>query len=111
MSALNKYDPNELHGRFVELGSDWADKDAAANLLEETKKSVLGKTFLAAEGKSVAEREYLALSNPGYVDHLKAMVEARKQANLARVRFDAARTWFDAARTIEATRRAEASIR
>lgn len=100
-------DPHTLHQRLVDLGEDWADKDAAASLLEETRKSILAELARQAEGKSVAERETNALATEAYQEHLAEMVEARRVANRAKVNYDAARAWIDITRTVEATKRQE----
>ena len=104
-------DPTELWKKLVELGEAWADADAAASLLEETRRSVLAEIALHSDGKSVAERETVALSMPAYRDHVRAMVEARRIANKARVNYRAAETWCDMARTAEATKRMEMGMR
>lgn len=111
MSALGKFNPDTLHQRLVTLGEDWAEKQAAADLLEETKKSVLSQIAVTSNAKSATEREQYALATPQYREHLAAMVEARKEANKAKVNYHAAQAWLDLARSMEATRRAEANIR
>lgn len=108
---MNDIDPNVLRTRYVELGEDWADKDAAASMLEESKKSVLSELTLSADGKSMAEREAIALASQGYKEHVRKMVEARRVANRAKVNYDAAKTWVDLARTLESSRRAEMTLR
>jgi hypothetical protein len=100
-------DPHTLHQKLVDLGEDWADKDAAANLLEETRKSILAELCRQSEGKSMSERETNALSMDAYREHLAEMVEARRIANRAKVNYDAARAWIDITRTVEATKRQE----
>lgn len=104
---LSQYHPDVLRQRLVDLGEDWADKDAAASLYEETKKSALAKLIVASQAKTMAEREAQALQSPEYGMHLEAMVEARKVANRAKVNYDAAKVWVEMARTAEATRRTE----
>ena len=111
MSALGKFSPDTLHQRLVTLGEDWAEKQAAADLLEETKKSVLSQIALRSNVKSMSEREAHALASPDYREHVAAMVEARKEANKAKINYHAAQAWLDLARSMEATRRAEANLR
>lgn len=103
-------DPQKVYADLVKAGNDWADKDAAASLLEETKKTVLAKLKIEADAPSDAARETLALCHPDYETHVTSMVEARKQANKAKVRYDSAKTLAELRRSEEATRRAEASI-
>ena len=39
----NRFDPNVLMRRAEELGDDWAEKDAAFGMLDDTKKNLVGK--------------------------------------------------------------------
>lgn len=103
--------PDEILERLRIAGEEWADKDAAANALEETKKSVLSELLLQADGGTVAEREARAQANPGFRLHLINMVNARKEANRARVRYETGRIWAELVRTKESTKRAEMNQR
>lgn len=103
--------PDEILERLRIAGEEWCDRDAAANVLEETKKSVLAELLLQAEAGTVAEREARALSNPTFKLHLANMVTARKEANRARVRYDTGRIWAELVRTRESSKRAEMSQR
>lgn len=106
---LSSYHPDVLRQRLVDLGEDWADKDAAASLLEETRKTLLAQLAagVRASVKSQAEAENYALAHYDYNGHVEAMVEARRVANRAKVNYDAAKVWVEMARTAEATRRTE----
>jgi hypothetical protein len=99
--------------RLASAGEEWADKEAAASLLEDTRKRVRAQVAVAhiAEGASAAKAELLAEASDQYHEHLQAMVEARKAANIARVNYDAGKTWTDLVRTQEATKRAEMNLR
>lgn len=110
-APLSSFDPDVLHDRIVQLGIDWADKDAAASLLEETRKSILAKLVNESFGKSMAERESHALADGSYVDHIRSMVKARHVALEAKVKYDSARSWIEMARSLESTRRAEMGMR
>lgn len=109
-------DPNEEVGQVEELGIEWADKDAEASLLEETKKTLLAQLVReqvagakATGGKpmSMAQAESLAMSDPRYEAHLKAMIEARREANRARVRYDSGKVKIELMRSLVAARREE----
>jgi hypothetical protein len=102
---------NDLHERLRLAGEEWADKDAAATLLEETKKSVLAQLMSQHPNVSNAAAETLALAAPEYARHVREMVEARKAANAAKVHYDSAKTWVDLMRTEAATKRAELGLR
>ena len=106
-------DPNEVYQRLVRLGEDWADAEAAADLLEETRKSVLARLTLERmgnDGRARVNAEQAALTTLEYRAHLEAMVTARQKATRLRVRYDAARTWSDLLRTMQATRRVEMQL-
>lgn len=100
----------EVHDKLVTAGEEWADLDAAASLLEETKKSVLAEIMNGKEG-SMAAREAEALAAPEFRLHVNRMVSARKEANRAKVKYDSAKAWCELVRTQEATRRAEMGMR
>jgi hypothetical protein len=104
------FDPDKAFDALVKAGEDWADKQAAADLLEETRKSVLAKLINEAEG-SVNAREYKALADPEYKTFVEGMVTARKAANKARVRYDSAKVLAEMRRSEESTRRAEMTMR
>jgi hypothetical protein len=99
--------PNEIAERMRLAGEEWSDLDAAANMLEETRKSVLAELMNQSQASSMAARESDALADPAYKLHVTNMVNARKDANRARVRYDTARAWVELVRTSEATKRAE----
>lgn len=111
MNALSAYDPDQLHARLVDLGEQWCDANAAADILEETRKSVLAEVMATSNAKSRAEREDSALSSTVYKDHLRAMVDARRLANRSRVKYDAAKIKVELMRSMESTRRAEMTLR
>ncbi len=99
--------PESIYRQLLQAGEEWVDKDAAAELLEETKKTVLAELMGQVQG-SAAERERLALANPAFKLHVTNMVSARKEANRARIRYDAAKVLAELRRTQESTRRIEA---
>lgn len=110
---MREIDPDKIVHRLQTLGRDWADKDAAASLLEENRKSIrsqLAVDYLREAG-SASMAEKLAEADEMYREHIKVMVEARKQANIAKVNYDAGRVWVDLKRSLESTRRAEMTLR
>lgn len=106
----NDFNPEAIYQKLNETGDAWVDKNAAAELLEETKKSVLAELMNALQGPKT-EREAKALADPTYRLHLTNMVSSRKEANRARVKYDSMRVLAEMRRTQESTRRAEANIR
>ena len=106
-------DPDRIYSKLISAGHDWSDKEAAADMLEETKKVVLAELTLKqlkSGAKSRAEAEQEALAMPEYRDHLQAMNDARKAANRARVDYDGMKALMELRRSQEATRRAEANL-
>jgi len=102
-----RFDPTEIAERMRLAGEEWSDLDAAANMLEETRKSVLAELVNQSKGGSIAAKESEALANPAYKLHLTNMVNARREANRARVKYDTSKMWVELVRTSEATKRAE----
>ncbi len=108
---MSEFNPDKIFNSMVEAGEDWADKQAAADLLEETRKTVLARFINQIENGSMAARESLALADPGYGLHLVNMVNARHEANRARVNYDARKVLAELRRTEQSTRRAEMTLR
>lgn len=104
-------DPDKIYDELVRAGESWADADAAATLLEETKKSVLAKLMNEADATSIAGKEMYALADPEYRKHVSGMVDARKAATKAKVRYDSAKVLAELRRSQESTRRAELTLR
>lgn len=105
------FDPERMYHNIVKAGDEWVDKESAAELLEETKKTILARLAIKADATSVAAKEQEALANPAYELHITKMVSAREEANRAKVRYDAVKVLAEMRRTQESTRRAEANIR
>ena len=110
MSEYQPFNPEAIYHKLNDTGEEWVDKNAAAEILEETKKSLLAELMNGLEGPKT-EREAKALADPTYRLHLTNMVTARKEANRARVKYDSMRVLAEMRRTQESTRRAEANIR
>jgi hypothetical protein len=104
-------DAEKIYESLVKAGEDWADADAAASLLEETRKSVLAKLMNEAPHTTAAGKEMQALADPEYKKHVEGMVAARRTANKARVRYDSAKILSELRRSEESTRRAEMQLR
>lgn len=104
-------DPEKIYDSLVRAGEEWAEMEAAASLLEETRKSVLAKAMQDAEGTTIASREMNALASDTYADFVNGMVNARKAATKAKVRYDSAKVLAELRRSQESTRRAEMTIR
>jgi len=104
-------DAERIYEQVVKAGEEWSDLDAAASLLEETKKSVLAKLMNECAAASIAAKEMYALAEEEYKKHVAGMVQARKLANKAKVRYDSAKILAELRRSEESTRRAELQLR
>lgn len=112
VKSLKGIDIDKECNIVANTGYDWADANAAAESLEEAKKSVLARlttkaieegskiTKTGAKSISAIEAEKRALADPEYQTHLTQMVEARKEANRKRVRYDVARVRLEMQRSI-----------
>lgn len=100
------FNPDEIYERLRLAGEEWSEKDAAANMLEETRKTLLAEVMQGFQGSN-AERERCALADTTYKHHLKTMVAARREANIAKVRYDTGKVWAELMRTKSANMREE----
>ncbi len=106
-------DTDALCDEAENAGFAWADAKAAADALEETRKSVLASTMVGflEEKMPTNKAETLALADSAYVDFIRKMVAARKTADRARVRYDILKTRIELLRTNASTERAAMSMR
>ena len=86
---------------------DWVAKDAAANILEETKSAVLAQKMLSYSHLPVSRGEMTVKASQEWREFITAMVKAREEANLAKVRLEYTRMKFNEWQSEEATARAE----
>lgn len=113
-ALLKEFDPNRLTQEVIAIGEAWADQDAAASSLEETKKTLLAQlqleyTLENASGKPmpISQAEMRALADPRYEQHLDLMVQARKESHRLRVRYDMGKMRLELFRSLQATMRQE----
>ena len=99
------FDPDAIYEAELESGNDWVDKDHAARLLEEQRKSVLAEIMLDSPSSTNAAREMEALGSKTYRQYILEMCTAKREANKARVRYDAIKTLSDNRRTEAVNRR------
>jgi hypothetical protein len=102
-----EFRPEVIYAELLAAGGDWADKNAAADLLEESRHSILAECRLKSDAKTEAAKETDARADKDYRAHIAAMVAARHAANTARVRYEAVKTLAELRRSEESTRRAE----
>lgn len=104
--------PDKIYQKLVELGCEWSEAHAAASMLEETQKPLLARLTLGRmESRGTrTQAETEALASVEYAEHIARMVEAKRAANTARVRYQSAQVWAELLRTQAATRRAEMQL-
>lgn len=120
IQTVKDFDPNKMTAEVISAGEEWADQDAAASSLEETKKSVIAKITLeymeAGVSSELGQRpkpmsataaELRALADPRVEQHIELMVHARREANKFRVRYDMGRMKLELMRSLQATLRNE----
>jgi len=95
---------------IIDSGDDWADKDSAAKFLDDTRKPTLAQITNKMDASSQAAKESQALAHPEYKEFLKELRDARKAANLARVRYDADKTLASLRQTQESLKKAEMKL-
>ncbi len=85
-------DSNEtLSEQFEKMGIEWADADAAANLLEDCKSAVLAERVLSAGDMAHNKAEATVKASAYWRDYVERTVEARHKANLMKVKMEALR--------------------
>lgn len=105
-------DTDRLCDEAEAAGLAWAEAKAAAQALEETRKSVLAQGVKSHMGSGPYNKaETLALADDSYVAFLNSMVAAGKAADRARVVYDIKRTRIELLRTNASTERAAMSMR
>ena len=99
-----------LSERFRQVAKRWVALDSAARLLEESKTSTLAM-HIARQGDIPHNRaENNVKASDEWHDYLKTMVEAREQANLAKVELEWIRMKFSERQSLDANRRAEMKL-
>lgn len=112
--SLLATDPNELVSAVEQLGINWANADEEANLLEETKKTLLAQFTMQQQaqpsgGRPIAMNaaETRAMADPRYKEHIESMIKKRAEANRLKVKYDSGRMKIELLRSLLANARAE----
>lgn len=96
--------------RYREMGEDWADKEAAAQLLEDTKSAVMAQWQTELGDLPVNRAEQTVKASARWRSYIQDTVDARKAANLAKVRLEATRMKAMEYQAKEANNRTEMRI-
>jgi len=103
--------PNEVYEKLRLSGEEWAEADYLASLFEETRRSLKSKLMVGSGETSVAKAEMVAEANDEYREHIKKMVDLRRLAIRAKVKYDSVKAWVEMTRTLEASNRAQMNMR
>ena len=74
--------------QYYDAGQDWADREAAASLLEDTKSAVLAERVAQCGDVPVNRAETTIKASPFWKEHIGKIIEARRQANLAKIKLE-----------------------
>lgn len=90
-------------------GLEWADAASLFDQLDDLKKVILSES-MPKQSKldakmSQAEKEQIALCSEAYRQHLDGLAEARRKANVAKVKYVASQAKLDAVRTLLSNKR------
>ena len=89
------------------VAKSWVDAEAAASMLENTKSAVLAQKMAALGDMPVSKAEMKVKASDYWIDFIHKMVEARKKANLLKVRLEYVRMRSGEWQSFEASKRAE----
>lgn len=96
--------------QFAIAGEEWAAKEAAASLLEDSKSSVMAQRQASLGDMPVNRAEQIVKASPDWVEYIERTVEARREANLAKVNMEYLRMKFQEFMSTEANQRTEAKL-
>jgi hypothetical protein len=77
--------------RFQEAGEAWVAADAKARLLEESKTTVLAQMQVKLGDMPVTRAEQIVKASPEWESHIHKMVQAKTEANLAKINLEVMR--------------------
>src|SRR5689334_11497227 len=96
--------------QFSSAGEEWAAKEAAASLLEDSKSAVMAQRQASLGDLPVNRAEQIVKASPEWMEYIEKTVEARREANLAKVNMEAMRMRFAEWQNHEANARTEARM-
>lgn len=92
---------------FRLVAKAWVDAEAAAQLLEDTKSSVLAQMIVARGEMSHNKAETQVKASEDWRNHIGRIVEARREANLRKVQMEFVRMRFSEWTATDANQRSE----
>ena len=88
----------------------WVVLESAANLMEESKSSVLSQLMSKCGDMPVSRAEMTVKASEGWLEHVKRIAEAREKANAAKIKVDYYKMRFHEEMSRQATDRLEARL-
>jgi len=103
----------KLYEEADRLGEDWADKDAAHWVLDETIKNVLSEAIgrVNDQTQSRVAKEDEARRDPVFREHLESVETARRAKNVAQIKYKNYLTYIELLRSKAATQREQMKLR
>lgn len=89
---------------------DWVEKEAAADLLEQSKSAVMAQRQSMLGEMPINRAEQYVKSSPEWQEYIEKTVGARKEANFAKVKMEYMRMKFQESMSNEANQRTEAKL-
>jgi hypothetical protein len=77
-----------LAERFRLIGEEWAEADAAHYMLETTRTSVRSEIVMKQVGVPNNRAQHIANASPEYREHVEKAADAKRRANILKVRMD-----------------------
>jgi hypothetical protein len=99
-----------LYEQYRIAALDWTDKEAAASLLEDLKSATLAQKMTALGDMPVSRAEMQVKASPAWMDYVGRIVEARQEANVAKVHLEYLKMRFQEWQSQEANHRIEARL-
>lgn len=99
-----------LSEKYRIAGEEWAELEAAAQLLEDSKSAILAQRQAALGDIPVNRAEQIVKASIEWQEHINSIVNARKLANIAKVNLEVARMRFQEQMSKEANARTEARL-
>lgn len=100
-------DNRPISEQYRTVGMQWADADAAAELLENSKTAVLAERMQAYSHLPVNRAEATVKASTEWHEYIEKMVDARKTANRLKIQMEFLKMRYYEHNSHEATARAE----
>lgn len=108
---MTSHSDNQPYSEIYRMaGEDWADKEAAAQMLEDSKSSVMAQWQIELGDIPVNRAEQTVKASNRWRDYINDTVEARKAANKAKIYLESVKMRAMELHAAEANQRTEMKI-